>query len=158
MSRVVTALLAATVSGAVLASCGTSGGPQALPSRAPVAVATTPAPATTSAVPPVLPATSSGFPGDYAVPCAGRPDLQAVLAVLRSARVLPDAAAATASTGPLCSGTWQYTAVDVSGAGLLQVVTRGEPGTLQLVAAGTDICTATVRSQAPAGIRTVARC
>ena len=65
---------------------------------------------------------------------------------------------ATTTIGPLCSGDWQYTALDVPGTGLLQVLTRGPSGALRLVTAGTDVCTATVRAQAPPGIRTVARC
>jgi hypothetical protein len=159
MLRVVTVLVAATLAGGVLAGCGSAGGPQQVPSAAPVthpAVTT----ATPSASPSPLPsvAASTGFSEEYAVPCAGRPGADQVIAVLWSAKVLPSRAPATTTIGPLCSGDWQYTALDVPGTGLLQVLTRGPSGALVLVTAGTDVCTATVRAQAPPGIRTVARC
>jgi len=40
----------------------------------------------------------------------------------------------------------------------LQVITRGLPTSLQLVTAGTDVCSVSVRATAPAGIRTVTKC
>ena len=159
MLRVVTVLVAATLAVGVLAGCGSSGGPQRVPSAAPVAhptvTSTTPT-APPSALPSVV--ASTGFPAEYAVPCAGRPGADQVIAVLWSAKVLPSRAPATTTIGPLCSGDWQYTALDVPGTGLLQVLTRGASGALRLVTAGTDVCTATVRAQAPPGIKTVARC
>jgi hypothetical protein len=159
MLRVVTVLVAAAVTG-VLAGCGSSGGPQQLPSAAaPVSrpSATSAAPSPALSIPPSVVA-STGFPAEYAVPCAGRPGADQVITVLWSAKVLPSRAPATTTIGPLCSADWQYTALDVPGTGLLQVLTRGPSGALRLVTAGTDVCTATVKAQAPAGIRTVARC
>jgi len=159
MLRVVTVLVAAALTGGVLAGCGTSGGPQRVPSAAPVAqpTATTAAPTVPLSALPSL-AASTGFPVEYAVPCAGRPGADQVIAALWSAKVLPSHAPATTTIGPLCSGDWQYTALEVPGTGLLQVLTRGRSGALVLVTAGTDVCTAAVRAQAPPGIRTIARC
>ena len=59
-------------------------------------------------------------------------------------------------TGPICAGTWQWTVVQMPNAEPLQVVTRGAPGSLRLVTAGTDVCSIPVRTGAPAGIRAAA--
>jgi hypothetical protein len=40
----------------------------------------------------------------------------------------------------------------------LQVVTQGAPNALQLVTAGTEVCSVPVRTQAPSGILMVAHC
>jgi hypothetical protein len=165
MPRVASTLFTALVVGATLVGCGTSGGAQPVPGSAGAvpgsAGAASPSPTTaprSSRPAPVAAPSSSGFRTDYAVPCAGSPDLGQVLALLRSRKVLATGAAATASSGPLCSGDWQYTALDVAGAGPLQVITRGRPGALELITAGTDVCTPDVQSGAPPGIRAVARC
>ncbi len=94
----------------------------------------------------------------YALPCGRYLDAAAVTAVLGTQHLLPSPATVLVTAGPLCSGGWQFTAFTVTGVGPLQVVTRGVPGALVLVTAGTDVCTATVKAQAPAGILTVARC
>jgi hypothetical protein len=64
----------------------------------------------------------------------------------------------TVDTGPLCAGTWQYTVVLVPNREPLAVVTRGRPGALELVTAGTNVCSIPVRTEAPIGIRTAATC
>jgi len=156
-------LVPPALAGGVLAgvlACA-SGGPDATPPVPPPRAGTPPAPSgpvprpaatATPASPPVA------FPTGYALPCGRYLDAAAVLAVLRTGRIVPSAATVAVTTGPYCSGQWQFTAFAVAGLGPLQVVTRGTPGALTLVTAGTDVCTPGVRAQAPAGILTVARC
>ncbi|MFC7764406.1 hypothetical protein ACFQY4_45335 [Catellatospora bangladeshensis] len=59
---------------------------------------------------------------------------------------------------PVCAGTWQYTVVSIPDREPLQVVTKGAPAVLEVVTAGTDICTIEVRNFAPPGIRIAASC
>jgi hypothetical protein len=108
---------------------------------------------------PGLPVTPSAGLGDaVAVSCAGQPDQAELLDLLRDEGLLGADTDAQVVTGPLCAGDWQYTVVTVPDLDPLQVVTQGEAGALQLVTAGTDVCTPEVRVQAPAGIRQVAAC
>src|SRR5690242_1357730 len=66
---------------------------------------------------------TAGFPDSTAVACAGKPSAAQVIAALRRDRdVLPAGVTPTATTGPLCSGTWQYTVLEMSGHEPLQVV------------------------------------
>jgi hypothetical protein len=112
-------------------------------------------------LPPLRTGTPSptGFGEVLAVPCAGRPTPDQVLAaVRRNSNLLPSGVRATVQTGPVCAGTWQYTVIAVPDREPLQVVTRGAPTSLTLVTAGTDVCTVTVRTSAPPGIMTVAHC
>lgn len=156
MRRGVTLLvLGLTIAGGA-AACGQSGGPQRVPSRAAVAVAS-PTPSPTPSTPPASPS-PSGFPTDYAVPCAGQPAADTVVALLKAKKVVPAAATALVTMGPVCSGDWQYTEFEVTGLGPLLVVTRGAPAALELVTAGTDVCTSAVQTQAPPGIRALVRC
>jgi hypothetical protein len=101
---------------------------------------------------------SPGFSQDRAVSCAGEPTADEVLALLRGEGVLTEDTDATVTNGPLCAGTWQYAVISVPDLEPLQVVTRGEPDALELVTAGTEVCTVDVRIQAPPGIRTAATC
>ena len=99
------------------------------------------------------------FPEGLAMPCAGRPGGDQIVAVLRrSPGVLAPGANPTVATGPLCAGTWQYTVVTQPNLDPLQVVTSGAPGSLTLVTAGTDVCTPEVRTGAPQGILSAAHC
>src|SRR5207244_7174672 len=128
-----------------------------------LAVSAPPAvPATVQPPPVVVPEpatpTATGFTEGFAVSCAGRPTADRVVALLRARGVLAGTVAVTVQVGPLCAGSWQYTVVGVTGREPLQVVTRGAPDALQLVAAGTDVCSADVRTEAPAGIVTLAHC
>ena len=108
---------------------------------------------------PGLPVTpSAGFGDTVAVSCAGQPDQAELLDLLRDEGLLGAGTEAQVVTGPLCAGDWQYAVVTVPDLDPLQVVTRGEAGALQLVTAGTDVCTPEVRIQAPAGIRQVTAC
>jgi hypothetical protein len=124
---------------------GTSPSPTAMPSRSP-----NPAPSPTGT--PV-------FDERTAVPCAGHPSGEQIIALLRrTGGFIPSGANATVTTGPMCAGTWQYTVVAVPDRDPLHVVTKGAPTALELVTAGTDVCTVDVRALAPAGIRAITRC
>lgn len=128
-----------------------------------VATPTTPASPIPTVPPTGLPVaptpTASGFPETLAVSCAGRPSgAQIIRLVRRGAGVLPTGVRVSVDVGPLCAGTWQYTVLAVAGHEPLAVVTRGRPGGLRVVTAGTNVCTIPVRTEAPIGIRTAAAC
>jgi hypothetical protein len=103
-------------------------------------------------------APTSGFQEGVAISCGGQPDPDELLDLLRAEGILAAGAEAQVVTGPLCAGGWQYAVVSVPDLDPLQVVTRGEPGALELVTAGTDVCTVEIRIEAPPGIRDVAAC
>lgn len=115
----------------------------------------TPAPTPTA---PTTPTTPTRTGADLvAVPCPTGPSGDRVISLLRGAAgVLPRDVRVRVRVGPLCAGDWQYTVLDVTGHEELQVVTRGRPGALELVTAGTDVCGAQVRAAGPPGIRTLA--
>jgi hypothetical protein len=92
------------------------------------------------------------------VSCGGQLAGDRVVVILRGRGFISAGAQVTVQTGPLCAGSWQYTVLSVAGQGLLQVVTQGLPPNLELVTAGTDVCIARVRVEAPAGIVAIARC
>jgi hypothetical protein len=100
----------------------------------------------------------TGFPENIAAPCAGRPSGDQIVLLVRRSLNLPANANLTVRTGPLCAGTWQYTVIVQPGLDPLEVVTRGAPGALTLVTAGSDVCTAEVKAGAPYGIQTAAHC
>ncbi|MEH1012709.1 hypothetical protein V6U90_06260 [Micromonospora sp. CPCC 206060] len=157
-------MLVGVVLGVALPStaCGTppelrepAGG--ALPTRsAPPASPTLPAvpapPAPTFTLPPVP------TPADQnAGPCRSGPDAGQVIGLLRRADgLLPAGVRAKVTKGPLCADGWQYAVIDVTGHEALEMVSRGRPGALKLVTAGTDVCTIEVRTLAPSGIRALA--
>ena len=91
-----------------------------------------------------------------AVPCGSGPSGDRVIVLLRAGRVLPEDVRVTVRQGPLCAESWQYTVLAVTGHEELQVVTRTKPGALELVTAGTDVCSAEVRAAGPPGIRALA--
>jgi hypothetical protein len=112
---------------------------------------------TTSASP--VPSPVASFPELYYVPCLGRPSGEQVIATVRSkTRLLPRTGTISVTTGPLCSGTWQYTNLLAPNKDPLLVVTKGSPTALTIVTAGSDVCTIGVRTQAPAGLLAAARC
>jgi hypothetical protein len=123
---------------------------------APTSAAPEPIP---SDLPTLAPPTATPTFGEaQAVPCNGQPSGAQVLSLLRrTSGLLPSGVSATVSSDtPLCAGTWQYTVVNVPKQDPMLVVTRGAPGALTLVTAGTNVCNIPVRSGAPAGIRTIA--
>lgn len=152
---------------AALVSCGTP--PELRPkpgSSLPRPSVPSSAPATDlpsiAVLPPGETATASPLPSfaeEFAVPCAGYPSAGQVLALVRRiGGLVPRTGTVPVAEGPLCAGDWQYTVFAVPGKEQLQVVSRGTPGHLTLVTAGTDVCTARVRAGAPAGIRNAAAC
>lgn len=118
----------------------------------------TAAPLTARPVPPSGSPSSTGFGEGVAVPCGGRPGGAEVISILRARGLVAAGSAPTVRTGPLCAGSWQYAVVVQPDREPLQVVTRGVPGALTLVTAGTDVCSVEVRVNAPAGIVAAARC
>lgn len=125
------------------------------------AAATTRPPGTSPPRPPSPPGgrTTPVFIEATAVSCAGYPTGEQIVTLLRrTAGVLPSGAAVTIRMGPLCAGTWQYTVVVVPAHDPLQVVTKGAPSALELVTAGTDVCTPSVKASAPPGIRALTQC
>ncbi|MEU1588631.1 hypothetical protein [Micromonospora sp. NPDC005710] len=148
-----------------MAGCGAPPGlgePTSVPTHS--ATPATPGPSTAPPTPPATAptlgtATPTSTPdaGLVATPCRNGPTGQRVLQLLRGrAGVLPANVRVQVRTGPLCAADWQFTVLAVTGHEELQVVTRGTPGALVLVTAGTDVCTIEVRATSPAGIRTLA--
>lgn len=120
----------------------------------------TPSPPPVAAdLPPIAtPSATPSFAEAAAVRCNGQPSAAQVMTLLRNkSGILPRSLRATVRSGfPVCAGTWQYTEIEVTDRDPLLVVTRGAPGSLTLVAAGTNVCNIPVRAGAPAGIRKVA--
>jgi hypothetical protein len=106
-------------------------------------------------LPPVV-VTPTAADETAATDCQGRPSGEQVIRVLRRNGLLPDSVQVTVARGPMCAGSWQYTVLQAPDREPLQVVTKGEPGSLTLVTAGTDVCGIPVRTGAPQGIRTLA--
>jgi hypothetical protein len=155
-------ILAATLLAATLLAAGCGKPPdlreQGVPVPSPTAV-----PATSGPTLPVATATTptvaSTFSETYYVACLGNPSGDQVIATLRAkTKLLPKTGTVTVTTGPLCSGTWQYTIVQAPAREPLVVVTKGPATALQIVTAGSDVCTIPVRTQAPAGLLAAARC
>jgi hypothetical protein len=116
-------------------------------------------PPVASDLPPTAgPSATPTFGEATAVPCQGQPSAAQVMALLRNTSgMLPRGETATVRAGtPVCAGTWQYSEIVVSNRDPLLVVTRGAPGALTLVTAGTNVCNIPVRTSAPEGIRVVA--
>ncbi|WP_233600920.1 MULTISPECIES: hypothetical protein [Micromonospora] len=146
---------------AVLALAGCGAPPELHQAATPVVTASTappPVPTPTPSAPPAAPTAPVSSPSDLvATACADGPTGDRVVSLLRGkAGVLPRGVRVTVRSGPLCGGGWQYTVLKVSGHEELQVVTRGRPGALELVTAGTDVCSVEVRAAGPPGIRTLA--
>ena len=155
----------------VLAGCiHESGGDGSLLPPAPTSSPLPPPPALNAPEPATPPSTPSattaspspsptGFSESYVVPCAGRPSAAQVISVVRRhGSLLTSGVSVTATTGPLCSGTWQYAVLAVPDHEPLQVVTKGAPSSLQFVTAGTNVCTVDVRAGAPVALLTTANC
>ncbi|GIJ22062.1 hypothetical protein Vlu01_26860 [Micromonospora lutea] len=131
-----------------------------LPTRAATTTPSSPTSPTTpsfDAFPGTGPTLPSADPGLVAVACTGEPSVQRITELIRGRRgLLPGNARVSVRNGPMCAADWQLTVFDVAGYEPLQVVTRDRAGTLRLVTAGTDVCTAEVRVASPAGIQTLA--
>ena len=135
--------------------------PTSSPLPAPPAInAPEPTTAPTTPTPTRRPTSSpNGFSESYVVPCQGRPSAaQVISAVRRHGSLLDAQSSPRATTGPLCSGTWQYTVLAVRDHEPLQVITKGSPSSLRFVTAGTNVCTVEVRAGAPVALLTAANC
>jgi hypothetical protein len=163
-STIVVAIVLATATGYGTTACGSrSAALPVQPSPEVTTPAHRPSPVPVPTVQPTPPVVSPSGPAPFgeavAVPCAGRPSADQVVALLRrTPKLLPRGATVTVRTGPVCAGSWQYTIVSVPDREALEVVTKGPPGSLVLVTAGTDVCSIEVRTAAPIGIRTAAHC
>jgi len=102
--------------------------------------------------------TPTGFSEYTAVACAGKVSADEIIQLLRRQSVWDASVRPTVKTGPLCSGTWQYTVFNVSGHDPLEVVTERQGNGLVLITAGTNPCTARVRGTAPPGILDALKC
>jgi hypothetical protein len=100
-------------------------------------------------------ATTTPFPEFSSVACNGRPTGDQVLALVRRVTSINPS---KPITQPVCAGTWHYTVLEVPDREPLQVLSKGDPAALTLVAIGTDVCTVDVRRQAPTGILLAASC
>ncbi|GGQ45184.1 hypothetical protein GCM10010166_12210 [Couchioplanes caeruleus subsp. azureus] len=126
------------------------GGP---PTGLPPLPNTPPVPGTTT-----TPATPIASPAPR---CTAGPSPAQIVAVVRGTAGIPDRPL-TVTAGPFCSGTWQYSTIEIvprtgeKKPEPLFVVTTGKPAALELVEAGTDVCTKRVRADAPPGIRVLA--
>lgn len=144
----------------ILAGCGEPPpDPRSYPVGTPTRTATR---ATVQATATRLPRPSvsaAPFPESTAVSCGSRVSANQVIVLIRQASMLPAGTPTpTATVGPLCSGQWQYTVLAVPDREPLQVVSRIQAERLTLVTAGTDVCTVQVRTEAPTGIVSAARC
>jgi hypothetical protein len=161
-ARVLLALLGCA---GTLVGCGAPPGLQTRPGSPPPAPSSPPPTSEPpiQVIPPAEP-TPTGSPAPtfaegYATDCNGYPSGAEVIRVLRrTSGLLPAGLTVTVQTGPLCAGTWQYTILAAPNREPLGVVTKGRPGALRLVTAGTDVCNIPVRTEAPAGIRAAAGC
>jgi len=158
VARVLTAALLLTT-GTLLAGCGVPpelaeppsaiAAPTATPSR------TGPATTTPGTQPSIAtPTATRTFEGLTARDCQGRPTGAQVIDLLRRSDLLPRNVKVTVEKAPVCAGSWQYTVVRVADHEPLQVVSKGQPTSLDLVTAGTNVCSIPVRVSAPPGIRT----
>ena len=118
-----------------------------MPCTSPTTTATTP-PATTRPTPAVSPAPR----------CPAGPTAAQLVAAVQNTPGIPDEPL-TVTGGPFCAGTWQFSTMEIGSAATrdrnerLSVVTKGAPAALQLLEAGSDVCSKLVSDEAPPGIR-----
>jgi hypothetical protein len=103
--------------------------------------------------------TTPRTPGPSPAPkCTAGPSGAQVVAVVKGTAGIPDRELKVID-GPFCSGTWQISTIEIVARDAEQkyeplfVVTTGTPAALQLVEAGTDVCSQQVQNDAPGGIR-----
>jgi hypothetical protein len=127
----------------------------------PYPVLTTTPPTTVTVRPTPTPTTKSPSPTpSHASRCTGQPTGPQILAELKEENGVPKKPLRVFE-GPFCSGTWSFTTVEVIGrtedqVEPLMVVATGAGSTLDVVAAGSDVCVARVESEAPPGVRVLA--
>jgi hypothetical protein len=126
----------------------------------PVPTATLPPPIYTT-VPATVPTTTSPTPTPAHAPaCLGEPTGVQILAKLKSREGVPTKPLKV-DQGPFCSGDWSFTTVEIDGQNEddlepLMVLATGKGATLTVLAAGSDVCSNRVQTEAPAGIRVLA--
>lgn len=131
--------------------------PATVPALPYVPPATLPPPVTTTpprTTPPTTRPTSTIPP---APKCTSGPSAAQMLAVLEDQPGMPEEQLKVVD-GPFCAASWQFATVRIADADPkkaeeLFVVTTGTPTTLEVVEAGTAVCSAEVQTKAPAGIR-----
>jgi hypothetical protein len=111
----------------------------------------------TLTTPTTVPTTATTPPPAPAALCTGGPSKAQILAVVAGKPGIPDDQLEV-SSGPFCSGGWQFAELRIKGKDddeedPLLVVTKGKPASLTLLEAGGDVCSDTVQSDAPPGIR-----
>jgi hypothetical protein len=110
----------------------------------------------TTTTPPVTPTTTRPAGPSPAPRCKNGPTAQQVLTVVKGRPGVPQEELKVVE-GPYCSGTWQFSIVQIAGADdddeALLVVTNGPPATIKVVEAGTDVCSVKVQNESPPGIR-----
>jgi hypothetical protein len=89
--------------------------------------------------------------------CTSGPTAAQLLAVLVGQPGMPEEELKVVQ-GPFCASSWQFGTVRIADADPktaedLFVVTTGTPTALEVIEAGTDVCSTEVQSRAPAGIR-----
>jgi hypothetical protein len=116
---------------------------------------------TAARTPTPTPTTKSPSPTpSHAGRCAGPPTGAQILAELKKKDGVPNAPLRVFE-GPFCSGTWSFTTVEVIGrtedqVEPLMVVATRTGSTLDVVAAGSDVCIARVEADAPPAVRVLA--
>ena len=180
MSRLKKLLPALAVAAGLLSGCGAP--PQPLATAPPPAPGSASAVAPSGSLPPVvsLPPTLAPQPPQTVAPLptlpttvpttsptptvkpaakctSSGPSGAQILALVKGQPGIPDAELAL-HAGPYCSGSWQFTELELAGKSPddvepLLVVSTGKPASLTLIEAGTDVCSTQVQNDAPAGIR-----
>jgi hypothetical protein len=111
------------------------------------------------AVPPSAAPTSPSPRPPAAPRCHRGPTPQQVIAAISGEPGIPADQPLRVTAGPYCAGAWQFAVVGIAGRDDVEpllVVTTGTPAGLTLVEAGTEVCSAHVRAEAPPGIRVLA--
>ena len=138
-----------------------------LPGQLPPAPVVTPPAYPTPTYPPyptltTTPTTPASPTPSPAAKCKNGPTGAQVLAAVKGRAGIPDEDL-DLHAGPYCSGSWQFTELEIAGKDddevePLLVVTRGKPSALTVVETGADVCSDQVQNDAPPGIRVRACC
>jgi hypothetical protein len=140
-------------------SNGPSSSDEPPPPVGPPATALPPLP--TATAPPLL--SGTGAPGVDPPPtpaqCRHGPTAAQLVALVRRSPGLPADVALRVTKGPYCAADWQYAEIGqvaTPAPDPLVLISRGRPGSLRVVALGTDVCDPTVDAEAPPAIHALA--
>ena len=134
--------------------------PATVPTLPPLPTATLPPPVYPTATT-VAPTTTSPTPTPSHAPrCTGEPTGAQILALIKNRPGVP-AKPLKVDQGPFCSAEWSFTTVELAGQNEdqlepLMVLATGKGATLAVLAAGSDVCSNRVQTEAPPGIRVLA--